>query len=161
MNKRSIIMKKRVAIPLAMILFSAGCGPIGPMPGLNIGGDEQPPPDDFAFVQDHELLTVRTLFGGWLPQVHNIWGVGVGDAIYAAAVPGASWRARIDDDPNVLIRVGDNHYELTATEVSDANEIQAAFDAFVEKYGAQLEEVTGHPPTIEDMNGLMRFTADR
>ena len=152
-------MKKRVFIPLVLILFTAGCGPIGAMPGLKLGGDERPPPDDFAFVQDHELLTIRTFFGGWLPQVHNIWGVGVGNAVYAAAVPGANWRASIDDDPNVLIRVGDNHYELTATVVSDATEIQAAFDAFVEKYGAQLEGVTGHPPTIEDMNGLMRFTA--
>jgi hypothetical protein len=156
---RGIVVKKRFLIPLIMVVLAAGCGPIGPMPGLNIGGEQQPAPDDFAFVQDHDLLMIRTLFGGWLPQVHYIWGVGVEDAIYAVPVPGASWRARLDDDPNVLMRVGEGYYELTATPVADTATTQAAFDAYVSKYGSQLEGVTGHPPTLEDMNGLLRFTA--
>ena len=152
-------MKSRFSFPLAMILFCTACGPIGPMPGLAIGGEEQPAPEDFAFVQDHDLITVRTLFGGWLPQVHTIWGVGVGDAIYAVAVPGASWRARLYDDPDVLLRVGINYYSLTATAVNDAENTQAVFDAYMDKYGPQLEEIVGHPPTIEDVTGLIRFTA--
>ncbi len=152
-------MKSRISIPLAMILLCTGCGPIGPMPGLAIGGEEQPAPDDFAFVQDHDLLRVRTLFGGWLPQVHYIWGVGVDDAVYAVAVPDASWRARLYDDPDVLLRVGDHYYSLTATKVTDAQEIQMAFDAYMDKYGPQLEEIIGHPPTLEDVTDLVRFTA--
>lgn len=152
-------MKVRSLIPLAMILFCAGCGPIGPMPGLAIGGEEQPTPDDFAFVEEHDLIMVRTMLGGWLPQVHYIWGVGVDDAVYAVAVPDASWRARLHDDPDVLIRVGDNHYSLTATPVNNAEEIQAAFDAYMEKYGPQLEEIIGHPPTIDDVSDLIRFSA--
>jgi hypothetical protein len=142
-----------------MVVIGAGCGPIGPMPGLAIGGEEQPTPDDFAFVQDHDLIMIRTYFGGWLPQVHYIWGVGVDDGIYAIAVPGASWRARIDDDPNVSLRIGDSYFNLTATEVNNAEQTQAAFDAYVEKYGKQLEEIIGHPPALEDMNGLLRFSA--
>jgi hypothetical protein len=129
------------------------------MPGLNIGGEEQPAPDDFAFVQDHDLIMVRTLLGGWLPQVHYIWGVGVGDAVYAVAVPDASWRARLHDDPDVLLRVGDNYYELTTATVSDAAETQAVFEAYMAKYGPQLEEIIGHPPTVEDVSDLVRFTA--
>jgi hypothetical protein len=152
-------MKSLFLVPLAMILFCAGCGPIGPTPGLVLGGEEQAVPDDFAFVQEHDLLMVRTLFGGWLPQVHYIWGVGVDDAVYAMAVPDARWRARLVDDPNVLLRVGDNYYSLTATEVTDAEEIQIVFDAYMDKYGSQLEEVLGHPPSLEDVNDLVRFTA--
>jgi hypothetical protein len=102
---------------------------------------------------------VRTLFGGWLPQVHYIWGVGVDDAVYAMAVPDASWRARLYDDPNVLLRVGDGYYSLTATQVNDAGQIQAAFDAYMDKYGPQFEEILGRPPTIEDVTDLIRFTA--
>ena len=149
----------RLFTALIMIVVCAGCGPIGPMPGLAIGGEEQPTPDDFAFVQDHDLIMIRTYFGGWLPQVHYIWGVGVDDDIYAIAAPGASWRARIDDDPNVSLRIGDNYFNLTAAEVHDAEQTQAAFDAYVTKYGPQLEEIIGHPPVIEDMNGLPRFSA--
>jgi hypothetical protein len=152
-------MKYRFPVSLAVILFCTGCGPIGPMPGLNIGGTQQPAPESFEFAQDHELLTIRTLLGGWLPQVHNIWGVGVGDAVYAMAVPEASWRARLEDDPEVLIRIGDNVYRLTATVVDDADEIQAAFDAYVAKYGDQLEAIVGHPPTVADVTGLIRFSA--
>lgn len=152
-------MKKRFFIPLVMVLMCAGCGPIGPMPGLAIGGEEQAAPDDFAFVRDYDLILVRTYFGGWLPQVHYIWGVGIDDAIYAVAVPGASWRARINDDPNVLVRVGDNYYKLTAAKVNDAEETQAAFDAYIAKYGPQLEEILGHRATIEDVTDLIRFTA--
>ncbi len=152
-------MKQRFIIPLVMAFVCAGCGPIGPMPGLAIGGDEQSAPKDFAFVQNHELLTVRTFFGGWLPQVHTIWGVGVDDGIYAIAVPGASWRARINDDPEVLLRVGDDYFLLTASKVNDAGQTQGAFDAYIAKYGPQLEEILGHPGTLEDMNDLIRFSA--
>jgi len=152
-------MQKRFLFNLALILVATGCGPIGPMPGLAIGGEEQPPPNDFAFVQEHELLLIRTYFGGWLPQVHYIWGVGVDDAIYAIAVPGASWRARIDDDPNVLLRVGDSYYNLTATRANDAADKQRVFDAYIAKYGPQLEEILGRPGTIEDLSDLIRFSA--
>jgi len=151
-------MNPRILVALAMLLICAGCGPIGPMPGLAIGGDERPAPADFAAVRDHDVLQVRTLFGGWLPQVHNIWGVGVGDAVYAVGVPGASWRARLDHDPDVLLRVGDDCYRMTAAKVSDPDEIQAAFDAYVEKYGSQLEAIIGHPPTIADVSDLVRFS---
>ena len=152
-------MQKRFLLYLALILVAAGCGPIGPAPGLAIGGQEQPAPDDFAFVQEHELLLVRTFFGGWLPQVHYIWGVGVDDGVYAIAVPGASWRARINDDPNVLLRVGDSYYNLTAVRVDDAVDKQRVFDAYIAKYGPQLEEILGRPGTIEDMSDLIRFSA--
>ncbi len=152
-------MHKRFLIPLTLILLCAGCGPIGPMPGLAIGGQEQAAPDDFAFVQEHELLLVRTFFGGWLPQVHTIWGVGVDDGIYAIAVPGASWRARINDDPDVLLRVGDSYYNLTAARVDDAADKQRVFDAYIAKYGPQLEEILDRPGTIEDMSDLIRFSA--
>ena len=94
-----------------------------------------------------------------MPQVHNIWGVGVEDGIYSTAVPGARWRARLNDDPNVLVRVGDNTYELTAARVTDPEVIQRAFAAYQEKYGPQLEEILGRPGTIEDMNDLIGFTA--
>ncbi len=152
-------MQKRFLIPLALVLLCAGCGPIGPMPGLAIGGQEQPAPDDFAFAQEHELLLVRTFLGGWLPQVHYIWGVGVDDGIYAIAVPGASWRARINDDPDVLLRVGDSYYSLTAARVDDATDKQRVFDAYITKYGPQLEEILGRPGTIEDLSDLIRFSA--
>ncbi len=152
-------MQKRFLLYLALILVAAGCGPIGPSPGLAIGGQEQPAPDDFAFVQEHELLLVRTFFGGWLPQVHYIWGVGVDDGVYAIAVPGASWRARINDDPNVLLRVGDSYYNLTAVPADDAVDKQRVFDTYIAKYGPQLEEILGRPGTIEDMSDLIRFSA--
>jgi hypothetical protein len=152
-------MQKRRLVPLAMVVALAGCGPIGQMPGLAIGGEERAAPDSFAFVQDHDLIQIRTLFGGWLPQVHHIWGVSVDDSIYAIAVPGASWRERIADDPNVLLRVGEAHYKLTAASVNDASEKQRVFDAYIDKYGPQLEEILGRPGTIEDMSDMLRFTS--
>lgn len=152
-------MKKRILIPLAIMAMSAGCGPIGPMPGLAIGGEERAAPDNFEFVQDHDLILIRTYYGGWFPQVHNIWGVGVGNGIYAIAVPGASWRARVMDDPNVLLRVGDAHYELVAATVNDPEETRRVFDVYIAKYGPQLEEILGRPGTIDDMGDLVRFTS--
>lgn len=152
-------MRIRFFLPLALMLLAAGCGPMGPMPGLAIGGEEKAAPDNFAFVQDHELIQIRTMFGGWLPQVHHIWGVGVGDGIYAIAVPGASWRARVDNDPNVLLQVGDAHYKLIAAKVNDAEETRKVFDVYTAKYGPQLEEILGRPGTIEDMSDLIRFTS--
>jgi hypothetical protein len=130
------------------------------MPGLTLGGQEQAAPDDFAFTKDYDLIQIRTFFGGWFPQVHHIWGVGIGEAVYAIAVPGASWRERINDDPMVLLRIGDNHYKLTGASVNDASVKQRVFEAYMQKYGPQLEEILGRPGTIEDMSDLVRFTAD-
>lgn len=151
-------MKNRIALALAAMLMLAGCGPIGPMPGLALGGEEQAPPADFAFVQDHDLIQIKTHMGGWIPQVHHIWGVGIDDSIYAIAVPDASWRARIETDPAVDLRVGDAVYALTTTSVSDMVEKQRVFVVYMEKYGPQLEEILGRPGTIDDMTGLIRFT---
>jgi hypothetical protein len=152
-------MKIPAFVSLGLLLISTGCGPIGPMPGLAIGGDKQPVPNDFAFVQDHDLIQIRTHLGGWLPQVHHIWGVGIGDKIYATAVPDASWRKRVSEDPEVLLRVGEAHYELVASTVDNPAETQRAYTAYQAKYGPQLEEFLGRPGTIEDMNDLIRFSS--
>jgi hypothetical protein len=43
--------------------------------------------------------------------------------------------------------------------VADAVDKQRVFDAYITKYGPQLEEILGRPGTIEDMSDLIRFSA--
>lgn len=150
-------MIRHLAIGL-MALFLTACGPMGPVPGVVLGGETQSAPDDFANVQQHDLIQIETQMAGMIPQVHNIWGVGIGDAVFAIGEPGSGWRARLDEDPNTRVRVGDAVYELTAAPIKE-EEKQPALDAYVAKYGPQIPEAVGRDLTLEDFAFAVRMTA--
>lgn len=149
-------MHKLTLVCCLLPLLSA-CGPIGPMPGLVIGGEPTDVPDDFSTVATTNLVQIKTQRWGWLPQVHHIWAVGIDDAVYVVAVPGASWRDRVSQDPNVQLRIRDATYNLIANEISSDAERQRAYNAYVAKYAGELEEVLGRKSTIADAASMIAF----
>lgn len=149
-------MRKLFLVCCLLPLLNA-CGPIGPMPGLAIGGVPTDAPNRFSVVAAENLVQIKTHRWGWLPQVHHIWAVGIDDAVYVVAVPGASWRERVDQDPNVQLRVGDATYNLIANEISSDAERRRAYDAYVAKYAGELEEILGRKSTIADAAGMIAF----
>jgi hypothetical protein len=157
-QKRGAIMTKHIAIAFAAMFMLSACGPMGPVPGVVLGGETQTPPADFAVVQQHDLIQIETQMAGMSPQVQNIWGVGLGDAVIAIGEPGSGWRARLDDDPNTRVRVGNAVYELTAAPINE-EEKQAALDVYVAKYGPQIPEAVGRDLTLEDFAFAVRMTA--
>lgn len=151
---KTLLRSYLIALLLPLL---ASCGPMGPMPGLAVGGTESEVPATFDVVATANLVQIKTHRWGWLPQVHHIWAVGIDDAIYAVGVPGASWRERVTSDPNVHIRVGEATYALVANEVSSDAERQRAFTVYVDKYAGELEEILGRQATIADAAGMIAF----
>lgn len=148
---------RNLFLACCLLPLLSACGPMGPMPGLAIGGELTDTPDNFSNVAAANLVQIKTQRWGWLPQVHHIWAVGIDDAVYVVAVPDASWRERVEQDPSVQLRVGDATYNLIANEISSDAERQRAYDAYLAKYAGELEEILGRKSTIADAAGMIAF----
>lgn len=155
-NPTSTQTSRLLLITLLSTALTA-CGPIGPMPGLALGGTETKAPANFEQAAAVNLVQIKTKRWGWLPQVHHIWAVGIDDAVYAVAVPNASWRKQLEADPNVQLRMGDATYHLIANQISSDAERRRAYDAYVAKYAGELEEILGRKATIADAAGMIAF----
>lgn len=145
-------------LPLLFVFLLAGCLPINQTPGLRLGGSPAPTPTSFEFVADHDLIMLRAQ-GAVLPRVVNIWGVGSPHALYVWGDPASGWTRRVAERPEVIVRIGDDAYELRAEKVSDPAETERVRAAYAEKYGQDLEAIFGRPATVEDFQLVYRLTA--
>lgn len=129
---------KRVGLAVATGLVLAACGgPLGPIAGGELAGVEAEPPAEWLSVPDTIQLEVRPAE----PYSVNVWAVGVGANLYVAHGPdGPTWGARLQADPRARVRIGDTVYALEAVVVEEAAELGRVVDAYVAKYGADVEE---------------------
>ena len=150
-----------VASLFILALVGPGCAPFGETPGLRLGGSAAAAPENFAFVQQSEVIQLEAQ-GSLLPRVVNIWGVGLDDALYVWGDPGSGWVLRVAERPNeVRVRVGDSVYELSAATVSAAGEKTRVVAAYQAKYAEALDEIFGRPATVDDFELIYRLTARR
>lgn len=133
----------RVALPTMLLLsaFSvllAGCGePLVGIPGGQLGGSEETPPERWKTVPDTIQVEFRPDTD---PYSINIWGAAIGSDLYIATKPeGTKWSAMLDTDTKVRARIGANLYPLQAHPVTDAVERQRVFARYIEKYDMDFE----------------------
>ena len=96
---------------LLFVIALVGCGPIEQTPGLRLGGTESEIPTSFDFVSEHPLIQLEAR-GAVLPRVVNLWGVGLGDAMYVWTSPDTGWGQRVAKRPDVrdlLVNGEDRH----------------------------------------------------
>jgi hypothetical protein len=75
------------------------------------------------------------------PYSVNIWMVGIGPDIYVATGPDeTNWTGHLAENADVRLRVNGTIYELEATKISDHQERLRVAEAYVEKYGLNLED---------------------
>ena len=129
---------KRVGLAVAAGLVLAACGgPLGPIAGGELAGVEAEPPALWGSVPETIQLEVRPTD----PYSVNVWGVGIGANLYVAHGPEVStWGTRLQADPRARVRIGDTVYALEAVVVEEAAEHGRVVDAYVAKYGADVEE---------------------
>jgi len=147
----------RIALILIALLL-VGCQPINQMPGLILGGSLAPTPSSFEFVADHEEITLRAE-GILLPRVVTIWGVGFAGVLYVWGDPASGWTQRVAERPDVMVRIGDDVFELRAEKVTDRTESERVVAAYAEKYGEDLDAIFGRPATVDDFALVYRLTA--
>ncbi len=143
---------------LLFVIALVGCGPIEQTPGLRLGGTESEIPTSFDFVSEHPLIQLEAR-GAVLRRVVNLWGVGLGDAMYVWTSPDTGWGQRVAKRPDVRVRVGDRTYSLRVARVEDAAETKRVFDAYAKKYGEDLDAIFGRPATVADFDFLYRLSA--
>jgi hypothetical protein len=129
----------RVAFVLLLTLLG-GCGdPIMILPGGKLSGTPTPAPADWSAVD-----SVKTIQVDFRPQdsySHNIWGVGIGPDLYiATGAKGTRWTPYVAADPNVVVRVGTQLYDLKAVPVTDADERARVAAAYVKKYDVKADD---------------------
>jgi hypothetical protein len=140
-----------------MASLLTGCLPMDETPGLRLGGTLSPAPSNFEFVSDHPTILLRAQ-GSILPRVVTIWGVGFPNALYVWGDPTSGWTQRVAQRPDVMVRIGEDAFELRAEKVSDPAEVERVVAAYAEKYGEDLEAIFGRPATVEDFSLIYRLT---
>lgn len=90
--------------------------PYNRIAGIRIGGNLMEPPEDFGEFYESSIGQIKT--GGFPPFVVNVALVPVQDAFITASRPdGGYWTERARIAPDGYIRLGDDTFAMTATEI--------------------------------------------
>lgn len=138
------------ALTLAVLLLAAVLlGPIGPVPGVFIGGTPAPAPDHWPDTSDtHEILLEVP---GTLPRVVTIWVVDHSGDLHVVGARSSGWVEMIGAGAPVQMRLGDATYALRAEPVETGWE--AVLTAYVDKYRADYPDIVAGFPALEDAAG--------
>ncbi|MGI9250333.1 MAG: hypothetical protein ACR2PR_03940 [Pseudohongiellaceae bacterium] len=145
---RTIGLLAIVALVVAFAAY-AYTAPYERFPGIVIGGELTPPPDDWRTVNDPGVSLLK--LGGFPPFVIKIvHSADEGGIITATRPDGGYWaqRLRSSDDAHGWIRVGDRTYALNAREI-----VGDARTPYLESYGGKNGMSMGHDFTGEIIPG--------
>lgn len=161
-------MGRFLTLVLLVVIAAAIAIPYEFKPGLYLGGTVEAAPDDFSFVNDqskYDTVMVQTTGIAGLPQVHVIWTVGIGEALYVFGEEEGRWRSAAVEAGALRMRVGDAVYDLNVDLMTDATEeeLLALHDTFRAKYNPDYDrligEALGRTPEPEDLRIALRLTA--
>ena len=150
----------RIALPAigALLLVLALAAPIGPMPGLFIGGTMTDAPerwDDTSSV--HEILLKVP---GAIPRVVVIWVIEHDGELHVVGGQDSGWVSMIGAGGPVEMRLGDQTYALPARPVTTG--WQSILEAYVDKYRPDYPDIVAGFPSIEEAEGTIAvFRLDR
>jgi len=131
-------------IVLVAIAFIA---PIGPMPGIRIGGSAAEAPDSWTDTELPEEVRFGT-YDGPLPYVVTIWVVESGGRLHVIGAPGSTWVEKATHSPEVRIRIGDHVYDMHANRLGPGHE--DIFQTYVDRYQAGYPDIVGDFPPVAE-----------
>ncbi len=126
----------RLVTAIAAVLLLGACEPKDERPGLWLRGELQPFPEDWVFTGEHPEIAIQVAAPYFLPHsVTIVCAEYEGDLYVAAYRPQTkNWAAWVTDDPNVVLKIGDNLYEARLTRIDDPLMIANVFGAYAAKY---------------------------
>lgn len=121
---------------LAALVLTVGCEPQDRRPGLWLSGTPQEFPDDWSFTDDVREIAIQVNTPYLLPHSVTIWCAEVdGDLYLAASNPDdKNWPGWVRDSPQVRLKIGEDIYDVTLDELTDADRIDPVQRAYAEKY---------------------------
>jgi hypothetical protein len=133
-----------LAVVIAIVIWAA---PVGPMPGIFIGGTQSPMPDVWS--DTRQLHEIKLAVGeGLIPRVVIVWVVQVDGDLHVVGAKESGWTSAIGDGGPVRLRMGDKTYAMQATLL--ATGWQPIVQAYLEKYQADYPEIVEGFPSIEE-----------
>ena len=135
----------RLITIVAAVFLLGACEPKDERPGLWLRGELQPYPDDWSFTKEHLEIAIQVAAPYFLPHsITIICAEHEGELYVAAYRPKTkNWAAWVTDNPNVMLKVGENLYEARLARVNDPLEITDALGAYTAKYRASGSIPTG------------------
>ena len=131
---------------LVLALAFLALAPIGPLPGVFIGGTDTPVPatwEDTAGIDE-----IRLKAPGVLPRVVIIWVIDVAGELYVLGMKDSGWTSRIGEGAPVEIRIGDRTYAVQATPVIEG--ARPIYEAYIAKYEPNYPELIAQMPSMEE-----------
>lgn len=105
-------------------------------PGGALSGPVKPAPESFAFAENGSTIQLETNPAD--PYSVNIAAAIVGQDLYVSAGDNhATWAQYMDADPRVRVRIDGDVYELAARRVTDASELDAFAEVWLQNAWAR------------------------
>jgi len=132
-------MKKTFArfVLMLPVLMLLGCEPVDQTPGMWLSGEQvEDFPADWSFSNNFQLIAVEVGTPYLIAHSVTIWCVEVNGDLFlgASAADSKNWPGWVDDDPNVVLKIGEKVYETRLESVENSTEIDRVRAAYVVKY---------------------------
>ena len=136
-----------IMIALLLLTLSAAlAAPVGPMPGIRLGGNAASAPAQWSSVSLPEEVLLATS-AGLLPHVVNIWVVESDNRLYLIGSPDSTWVQGATSSPDVRLRIGDNAYDMRATRIDSGR--QDIFQMYLDRYRDNYPEIIADFPPVD------------
>ena len=138
-------------VVVAVAVIYALIAPVGPAPGIFIGGEAADAPDEWPSTAGVDEILLRV--PGALPRVVIIWVVDYGGELYVVGAQDGGWVSMIGDESPVQMRLEGRTYDLTAKRIHTGWEPMVT--AYKEKYAPNYPDIVAGFPAVEDAGGIM------
>lgn len=147
------ILKFAIPIFLLVLTVFLWLAPIGPVPGIFIGGTLTDVPKSWNDTSaTHEIkLKVE---GGILPRVVTIWVIQVDGVLHVVGNKDSGWVTILGQGGPVQMRLNDKTYNLKATAV--ASNLKTIVEQYADKYRPDYPDIVEGFPSFEEASEFMK-----
>ncbi|MDJ0848556.1 MAG: hypothetical protein QNK04_09280 [Myxococcota bacterium] len=150
----------KIALPsiVALGLIAVVIGPIGPMPGVFIGGASTEAPEEWTDTSDVDEIMLKV--PGLLPRVVIIWVIEYDGELHVVGGKSSGWVKMIGSGSPVEMRLDDSTYALRASPVTEG--WREILEAYVAKYEPDYPDIVAGFPSMDEAADLVAvFRLDR
>ncbi|MFT7305354.1 MAG: hypothetical protein ACI9P7_000614 [Candidatus Azotimanducaceae bacterium] len=134
---------------LALVLIAIA--PVGPLPGVFIGGTSTDSPVQWP--DTSAVHEIKLKVPGTLPRVVIIWVIDHKDELYVAGSSDSGWVKMVGEGAPVDMRLADNTYSLTASLMREGWE--PMLQAYVNKYQPDYPDIVASFSSSQEAQGQM------
>lgn len=143
------ILKIVLSVVVVLVVALAFLAPIGPLPGLWIGGEETPVPDSWG--DTSQLHEIKLKVPGSIPRVVTIWVIQYENEFYVVGNSASGWVKLLGDGAPVSLRIEDKTFSLNASRVKAG--WQPVMLKYIDKYRPDYPDVVAGFPSMEEAAG--------